>query len=704
MKFFLSILTLFITLINNVFADSEGPVYIRSTMEMNRGAAEFWTCDTAVEEFVFDYTPLMLGSYSADYDSICGYPPAAGTILLCSVNISTDQTEEYQTLIFKTAENYCAKYSSYHYNYKWYQEQYENATKYHVDVSEVNASLPLYIPVMPNVSALLLEYKGYKGYYFNLNAGTYFSVGICGYFLLLIIISAIHNFARQTGFTKSLNNSKFSKLCQKYIIFPTLFTNGKFTQKYGWKYFSLLFPNRIQFITDFFLFAFQVAFYCVDYRYKGTYWFGTPDHAWQRFLADRTGIMSFGKIPLLILFAGRNNFLLSITGWSYSTFLHFHKVLAYWMFLDAMIHSVAYTIESLGYYVYYLQTDRYFACGVAATVLCGFLLLQAMHPLRSWYYEYFLTIHVVIALCFIVMCWYHCRELGWLEWLIAACSVWFFDRLLRAIRMAAFGYKDATITAVDNELMKVEVAKPSWWFHKPGTYCYIYFAGYIFWENHPFTAVVEGDKICAYIRVKRGLTARVWKRLVANGNILQNKVCLEGPYGGDGFPKLKRYNDVLLLAGGSGAPGILETASKVENGKMVWVVPTLNTIKAYSKLVENVKVQLDVYITREQGSQKLISAQDLLSGSESGTESSGKEEFESDKNTEINASGSINIIYSKPNLFDIIDSSIRDSNSTNVGIMSCGPPVMSDEIRNIIANNVTSWDKSVDYFDEFQTW
>lgn len=36
-----------------------------------------------------------------------------------------------------------------------------------------------------------------------------------------------------------------------------------------------------------------------------------------RYVADRTGIMSFYNLPLLWLLAGRNDFLLWITGWSY---------------------------------------------------------------------------------------------------------------------------------------------------------------------------------------------------------------------------------------------------------------------------------------------------------------------------------------------------------------------------------------------------
>ena len=62
------------------------------------------------------------------------------------------------------------------------------------------------------------------------------------------------------------------------------------------------------------------------------------------------------------------------------------------------------------------------------------------------------------------------------------------------------------------------------------------------------------------------------------------------------------------------------------------------------------------------------------------------------------------IIYARPNILDLIDSNVRDSPAKSVGIVACGPPKMMDEIRNTVTNNVTIWDKSIDFFDEFQIW
>lgn len=691
------ILSLFVSL-TTASAEYKTPRY------QDTGKAEVFTCRQFLSKLVFDYTPTDEGPYSSYYDLMCRYPPATGTLLLCVDALSKDTSDGYMKKVYKVMQYYCDAYSGYKVDWTYFKEQNSNATEHFITMADVkNASLPIYSPINSDFQALRPTYIGYRNFYYNLDSGTWFSVGFCGFFLLLIIISAFHNFFRETSIAKSLNNSTISKYIQQYVIFPTVFPNGKFSEIYGYKYLSMLFPNRIQFITDVFIFALQIAFYCADYKYKGGALFASDKAAWHRHVADRSGIMAFGKIPLLVAFAGRNNFLLYITGWSYSTFLHFHKIVAYWMFLDAVIHSVAYTIICAPYYKDYLE-DEYFACGVAATVFAGVILIFAYHPFRNFYYEYFLTLHVVFAVCFIVMCWYHCRELGWCEWLIASCCVWFFDRLLRVIRMSAFGFRNADITIVGDELFKVEVARPKWWLHRAGQYSYVYFAGWIFWENHPFTTVVEGNNICAYIKVKKGVTYRIWNKLKAAGGKMSCRVCFEGPYGGENCSKLKKYDDALLLAGGSGIPGILEGASFVSNGKLVWISQTLDSVKAYAKLIQNVTIDIDVYVTRESGSEKTYTLTELLAESTE-TESTGSETEKDDpEKTRCLGNCNINVRYGRPNVSDIIEGSVNNSAYSNVGIMACGPPRLMDDIRHTLGSSVTKWDKSIDFFDEYQIW
>lgn len=663
--------------------------------EQHNGNAEINECASVLRNnMTWDFKPLGKTYSAKAWDAICGYPPATGSLFLCTYGLSGSETELFQN--FKHLVIDC-QYSNFpNYTWEYYYNQYINATQYEVPLSELNTSSPLTVPTTPNLTLMRYDYEYYLGNQYNYDSGTWFSVGLVGFFALLFTISGIYNFLRVLGFTRSINKLGISKKFQKYIIFPTLFKNGKYTQPYGFKFFTILFPNRIQFIVDTLIFGLELGFFCSHYRNQ-------THPQWRRYVAKRAAVRAFGKFPLIVLFAGRNNFLIYITGWSYATFLHYHKILAGWMFVNALVHAVGYTIDYLGYYVSTCKETVWFPCGIAAMVFCGILLLHSLHIFRSYSYEIFVTLHTIFAICFFVLCWYH-NNFGWMEWLVAAICVWFFDRFVRWIRMAFFGFKTANITVADDLLMKVEVSKPSWWIHTPGTHGYIYFANIIFWQCNPFTLTVQNDKLVAYIRVKRGVTRRIWNKLIKNNNCITWKVCIEGPYGGSNWMKMDRYNDTLLLAGGSGAPGIVECASMVRNGRLIWISQTLSLVTAYNSLLEHVKIPIDIYITQENSGNRVCTLEQLCSESESDNKSSEDSEKASNNEEHIDYVKQITIIYCKPDLEAIINTAINEANSDSVAILSCGPPRMTDHVRNIFTNEVDKWDKSVDLFDDFQTW
>lgn len=61
-----------------------------------------------------------------------------------------------------------------------------------------------------------------------------------------------------------------------------------------------------------------------------------------RYLADRTGILSFANLPLIWLFAGRNNVFIWATGWSFARFNIFHRHVAWIATTQAVIHTLSY--------------------------------------------------------------------------------------------------------------------------------------------------------------------------------------------------------------------------------------------------------------------------------------------------------------------------------------------------------------------------
>ncbi|MAD87583.1 MAG: hypothetical protein CL912_31885 [Deltaproteobacteria bacterium] len=61
---------------------------------------------------------------------------------------------------------------------------------------------------------------------------------------------------------------------------------------------------------------------------------------WLAYAGYRTGDIAFALLPLIILFAGRNNILLWATNWSHSTYLFLHRWVARILVLQTALHSL----------------------------------------------------------------------------------------------------------------------------------------------------------------------------------------------------------------------------------------------------------------------------------------------------------------------------------------------------------------------------
>lgn len=101
-------------------------------------------------------------------------------------------------------------------------------------------------------------------------------------------------------------------------------------------------------------------------------WYPGPSGSWGNIIGtvtNRQGLLSFANLPLVFLYAGRNNVLLWVTNWSYSTFLLLHRWIAVIATLQAILHSLiwikikvhdkAYGTESvLAYWIYSCKCVR----------------------------------------------------------------------------------------------------------------------------------------------------------------------------------------------------------------------------------------------------------------------------------------------------------------------------------------------------------
>jgi len=163
--------------------------------------------------------------------------------------------------------------------------------------------------------------------------------------------------------------------------------------------------------------------------------------------------------------------------------------------LLALVHSLL----ALPLYLPGEERKAYWIWGAVATVGLGALVVGSGLYVRRFVYELFLVGHIVLAVVVIVGCWYHVHQwmglgYGYMTWLIAACGVWLFDRLVRVGRLFGNGVRRARVREIGEgkEYVRVDVEGVQWGSARPGMHVYAQFPTlnrWRPWENHPFSVM-----------------------------------------------------------------------------------------------------------------------------------------------------------------------------------------------------------------------
>ncbi|KAL3452766.1 ferric reductase like transmembrane component-domain-containing protein [Aspergillus insuetus] len=230
-----------------------------------------------------------------------------------------------------------------------------------------------------------------------------------------------------------------------------------------------------------------------------------------RYIADRTGIISFANLPLLWLFAGRNNICAWATGWNFATFNVFHRHIAWIATIQAVVHTVAYLVLFFWNPNPWKKLRKaYILWGFLATGLMVLILPAAVNWFRHRAYETFLFIHIIFSIGLLVGCFYHTiifegeEYWGQAYWfyLWLPIGIWAFDRFLRLVRVIYLNIHvrrnqhsriqcTTSLAIYDKaaDLIRLQVMPGSSSLRpRPGQYYFLYqpfrLTG---WESHPFT-------------------------------------------------------------------------------------------------------------------------------------------------------------------------------------------------------------------------
>jgi len=624
--------------------------------------------------------------------------------------------------IFDFIINYCGKY----YETTVTEKNLTDALAYYYEhavplesIENFNYSIPVTVPIKVNETRVDLFKDSYKVFLGNYDDSFWYGIGCVGYWFLIALISMVVNWsAILFPNLRNFFNGFFSKLSRKYVLMPALVKKKKSTSQRFLFIFDFLIPSRVESLVIFVFFWLVFILNAVGIYYvkNDPIFEESRTLAINRYVGDRTGIICTILIPLLVLLGGRNSFLQYLTRWKFTTVMAYHRWIARLVVLMAFIHSVAYTrifiIE--GYYAEDMA-ENYLIWGTVGTACGALICFQALLFLRRRWYETFLVLHILLAIFFLVGTWYHVWELGYGQIMYAAFVVWGFERLVRIIRLLAFGFPKAEISLISDETIKVVVPKPSYWSSIPGGHAWLYFGGIMFWQAHPFTLIEEDGAIKFYCKVKGGVTKSLYKKLIkVPGKKLSVRVGVEGPYG-ESHP-IKHHSSAVFVAGGSGIPGLYselkDLADKNPHSKqvlkLVWIIREIKSLAwFYSELqaLKNTNVETTIYITRPEDVNGIEELGALISAT---SDSDSQEKSEKVVSSEILDQVArdlqhVKFLEGRPNLEGMIATEIGEA-ANSTAFVTCGHPAMVDEVRYVVVRSIEKTNKRVDFYEALEIW
>ncbi|KAF3801917.1 hypothetical protein GCG54_00015139 [Colletotrichum gloeosporioides] len=465
------------------------------------------------------------------------------------------------------------------------------------------------------------------------------------------------------------------------------------------------------------------------------------------YVGNRTGILSLVNAGLAILFAGRNNLLIALTGWSLTTFITLHRWVARIATVQAIAHSVVYTIAYWqpgydGFSAYVAKVaEPFYYWGIIATICFSLAMGVAILPMRINFYETFLALHIVLVAAALAACWYHIvphftLAFGYQTWLYICFAFWAFDRTARILRIAMFnhiGGSQATLEAIpESKVMQLTVYPRSMRGFGPGQHTFLYFPGLgMFWQSHPFSVsgwktrtspsfkviagvaptgtnktetknnsdivvlsngvVDQGPMSVSFlIHPHSGITARLQQRLASFTNpTMDITVYTEGPYAGHRAKHLPLLNadTVLCIVGGIGITGVL--------GYIQEYATALNNADEISQrgtaIMNRTKRFILAWSAREISLIEYV-RQKYLDGA-AGIESSfwctdatvSKLPFKKDGRYEVDMT-TTGVILGRMHVETLVKSCLEKECRT--AVLVCGPGRMADEVTKHVVNGV----------------
>ncbi|CCK68717.1 ferric/cupric-chelate reductase KNAG_0B02740 [Huiozyma naganishii CBS 8797] len=571
---------------------------------------------------------------------------------------------------------------------------YENATHYLRDSTPDDLVHVVNTTLRSNQTDVNWYYKKFEQYSLDIKRSEWFGWGLVFYWVMIITVATVLNLNEKLFGFKWLSTKK-NNLFNKHIVIPSVYKHYHEKTFYLFKFIPLNFPNRLNSIViTVFVILCMISVgvgYCVTLPHP---YFSSRWEANITLVSYRTDLMSVSIFPLIYLFGLRNNIFLPLTGIPFSTFNYYHRWCAYVSTVLAFIHSIIWTVYAIkNGGLARFEEEAYWGWGVAATVFMVILLFQSEKVLRDYMYEFFLVVHKILNVVFIVAMNYHLAPFGWRGWVWSMVAIWGFDRAMRIGRIIANGgVLTANLKDVGNDVIKLTVKKPKYMRYHAGTYAYFYFlsitdAWFYSFQSHPFTVLKDPeedcDKLVIYFRVHKGITRKILARLMKSGqDSISCKILLEGPYGMQ-IPQVAQVKkNIVGVAGGIGISAVYphlyhqlrNQTSDAFHHKLYWIINDLNSLTWFKK---------ELQWLRDKGCEVII----VFTGAKQETTiicTSSTNSLSSSCSLEKNPIDvNVHYLHKRPDLEELVQKEIGESEaaSNDVAFVSCGSSPFNDQFR-----------------------
>jgi len=450
-------------------------------------------------------------------------------------------------------------------------------------------------------------------------------------------------------------------------------------------------------------------------------------------IRGRSGTLSVANMLALVILAARNNPLIGWLQISFDTMNLLHRWMGRVVVIEVLVHLLAWLIVQVAdggwsSVADKIMNDRFISSGMAGTGAMALLLVLAISPLRSAFYETFINLHILLAAVAFICTWIHCVSasavLPSTAWIQGVLALWVAERVARLFRLAYCNLSrrrhvtEALVEAMPGEVCRVTMRLPRYVDIRPGSHAYLRFKGLggggLLFENHPFSiawvdytynedALPLTNPGAGHSRQQKPIATTVSFLIGAQQGMtrsLYNKACeaprhnsvialhagFEGPHAG--HHSLDSYGHVILVAGATGITHVVSYLKHLMDGfdkgtvatrriSLIWIVRDRDSMEWIHPWMRDIM---------NRGSRR-----DILHISLFVTRPSRVRET-------ISNSSTVRILPGRPNIPSLLAKEVQEQMGA-MAVVVCGPGGMVDDVRSAV-RDVQDGDHCIDFIPE----